>query len=266
VVVRVLALRPEGQRQVALRRAALQPEAKRMAVPLTALRSVQPALPCQVRAEAARPVVPDAVRYPARPSVVAAPKVRVLLRVELKERAQRLAEPEAQQPAEPMKVLRPAEPAGWAEAAAVALPEQVARQALAVRPKAVPGVLAVWDAAAAPQPEAASGAAGLLPEERAAGQGVAGAVPQRAAGQGVAEAVPQPAAEQAAVAVRLRGEQAGPVSEVRRRVARGAQGEPLSAAAWAAVPLSTRLRGDRPAPSPPARSAHAKESLRIAQP
>jgi hypothetical protein len=215
--------------------------------PLMALRWVRTEALRPVQADAARPVVlrpavPAAVRCPARPSVVAAPKERVPLRAELKERAQRRAEP--------MKVLRPA---GRAEGAAAALPEQVARQALAVRPKAVPGVPAVSAEAAAPQPEAASGAAGLLPEERAAVQGVAAEVPQLAA-------------EQAAVAVRLRGERAGPVSEVLRRAARGAQGEPLSAAAWAADPLSTRLREDRPAPSAPARSAHAKESLRIAQP
>jgi hypothetical protein len=108
------------------------------------------------------------------------------------------------------------------------------------------------DAAAAPQPGAASDAEVPLPE--------AAAVPD------VAAEAPRQGAEAERVsagAVLLPG--AAPVAEVRRQAVRG---EPVvlpSAAAWAAAP-STQLRAGRLAPSLPVRTAHAKARLKIALP
>jgi hypothetical protein len=248
--VQAPALRPEGQRRVALQPEVRRRQAERQ-VSSMALGSVQPASPCQL----ARPVVPAAVRRPARPSVAAAPKVllRGELRGELKGRAQRLAAP--------MRGLRPP---GWAEAAAVAVQEEAVPRAVAARPTAAPGVLAGRAAAAAPQRVAASVAAGLPPEEPAV-QGAAVAEPQPVAVRVAAGAALLPAAVPAAEVLR-RAAEAVPVAGVLRRAARGAQGEPLSAAAWAAVPLSIRLPEGRPAPSPSARSAHARKLSRMAQP
>jgi hypothetical protein len=229
---------------------ALRPQAVRLA-PLMELHSAQWRAARPVRPEAARPAVLDAVRCQARLSVVAAQMVRVRRRAEVPV-AQLLA-------AEPKGVLRPVEqPVAWAEAAAEVQRELVVPSALAVQPKVAPGALAEWDAAAGPQRVAGSGAAEVLLPEVAAALDVAAVVPRQVAGaaRGAAEAELRPAAEAVPDVA----------AEVRQRAARGAQGEPLSAAAWAAAPLSTRLRGDRPVPSPPARSAHAKESLRIAQP
>jgi hypothetical protein len=220
---------------------ALRPQAARLA-PLMELRSAQRRAPRPVRTAVVRPAVLAAVRCPVRLSVVAAQMVRVPQReVPV---AQLLV-------AEPKGALRPAEqPGALAEAAAEAQREEEVPPALAVQPKVAPGVLAAWDAAAGPQPVVASVAAGVRQPEAAAAPDVVVALPQ--------------AAVRAVAAVLQPG--AAPVAEVRQRAARGVQGEPLSAAAWAAVPLSTRPRGDRPAPSPPARSAHATESLPIAQP
>lgn len=245
-----------------LRREGLLREVVPFAIPaavqpgsLMALRRVRTEALHPVQAEAAGPaalrpaVLPPAVlaavRCPARPSVVAAQMVQVPQRAEVS-----VAQPLV---AEPTVGLQPAEqPGALAEAAAEVQREEEVPPALAARPKVAPGVLAEWDAAAEPQPAVASGAAGVRQPEEAAVQGVAVAALPQGVARAVAAAVRQPGAVQ--------------VAEVRRRVVRGAQGEPLSAPAWAAVPLSTRLRGARPAPSPPARSAHAKERLRIAQP
>jgi hypothetical protein len=204
---------------------------------LTALHSVQPAEQHPERAVVARPAVLAVDRCPARPSVAAAPKAR--------------RQVESTVPAQQLAGLQPEEPAGWAEAAAELQWEEVAPQALAARPKAVPGVLAVLDAAAGPQRAGAPVAVGVQQPEAAAVRVAAVEVqPQGAALAGVA-AVQRPGAVQ--------------VAGVRRRVARGAQAVLPSAPASAAA-LSTQHRGDRPAPSPQARSAHAQESLRIAQP
>jgi hypothetical protein len=220
------ALRPEVQ----------SPQVARIACPAAALLALWE--------EAARPAVLVAVRCPARPSVVVAPKVRARRRAESAAQARQLAEPTARAQ---LVGPRPAEPAGWAEAAAEVPREEAVPQALAVRSKAVP---AARDVAAGPQPVVALAAVGLLPEA--------------AAGLDAAVAVqPQGAVRAAVAAVRLPG--AVPVAEVRRRVAPGAQGVLPSAPAWAAA-LSIRFRGDRPAPSRQARSAHAKISSRIAQP
>jgi hypothetical protein len=107
-------------------------------------------------------------------------------------------------------------------------------------------------------------AAGVRQPEEAAAPDVAAVVALLRGAERAVAVVVLPQAERAvAAAVRLRA--AGPVSEVLRQAVQGAQGVLPSAAAWAA-PLSTRLRGDRLAPSPPVRSARAKESLRIARP
>jgi hypothetical protein len=201
-----------------------------------------------VRPEAVRPAVPDAVRCPARPSVAAVQMVRVPQRAEVA-----VAQPLA---AEPKGALRPAEqPGALAEAAAEVQREEEAPPALAAQPKVAPGVLAEWDAAAGPQPGVASVAAGVRQPEAEAAPDVAAAVlPQvEVAERGAAEVALPPAAVLDVVA------------EVLRQAARGAPGVLLLAAAWAAL-LSTRLRGDRPAPSPQVRSARAREVLRIAQP
>jgi hypothetical protein len=220
----------------------LRSQAARLA-PLMELHSAQPRAARPVQAEAVHPAVPDAVRCPARPSAAAAQMVRAPQRAEVS-----VAQPLA---AKPKAALRPAEqPGAWAEAAAVALPEEEAPLALAAQPKVEPGVLAEWDAAAGPQLVVASGAAGVRQPEEAAVPDVA------------AVALPQGVARAVAAGVRQPG--AARVAEVRLRAARDAQGVLPLAAAWAAVPLSTRLRADRPVPSPPARSAHAREVLRIA--
>jgi hypothetical protein len=257
VVVRAAALHPEVRRPelpeqhrsagfldlAAVLREALRPQAARPA-PLMEPRSAQAGAPRRVRTAVARPAV-LAVRRPARLSAEAGPKVRVRRRAEVVPLAQLPA-------AEPKGALRPAEqPGALAEAAAEVQREVVAPQALAAQPKAALEVLAEWDAAAGPQPVAASVAAGVRQPEEAAGQDAAVAVQRRAAGQAVA------------AAVRLRVAEA-PDAAARRRAARGAQGALPSAAAWAGLPW-TRCRGDRPAPSARARSAHAREGLRTAQ-
>jgi hypothetical protein len=167
--------------------------------------------------------------------------------------------------AEPKGALRPAEqPGALAEAAAEVQREEEVPRALAAQPKVAPEVLAAWDAAAGPQPAVASVAAGVRQPEEAAAPVAAGVrQPEEAAAPDVAVvALPQGVAR--AVAAVLQPA-AGPVAEVRRPAARDAQGVLPSAAAWAALP-SIRLRGDRPAPSPSARSAHAREVSRIARP
>jgi hypothetical protein len=136
--------------------------------------------------------------------------------------------------------------------------EEVAPLASAVQPKAAPEVLAVWDAAVGPQPVAVwDVAVGPQPVAGSVAAGVR--QPEEGAAPDAAERLPGVA--RVAVAERRR---AARVAEVRRRAGPGEAARP-SAAAWAA-PLSTRLRADRPAPSPLARSAHARKSLRIAQP
>jgi hypothetical protein len=78
----------------------------------------------------------------------------------------------------------------------------------------------------------------------------------------VAAAVRRRAAGPASAAVRLRGAEVRGAG-VLRPEARGAQEALLLAAAWAALP-STRLQGDRLAPS--ARVAHARRRSRTARP
>jgi hypothetical protein len=136
--------------------------------------------------------------------------------------------------------------------AARAVAQEVPRvlEAWVAQPKAAGVARAEQDAAAEPQPGAASDAEVPLPE--------AAAVPD------VAAEAPRRVAEQVSVgAVLLPG--AAPVAEVQPRAVRDEQGVRPSAAAWAAAP-SIRLRADRLAPSLPARTAHAKARLRIAQP
>jgi hypothetical protein len=215
-----------------------------------------------VRPVAARPVMscpaqPEAARRDARagfrrredlkaqahPSAAAARKAQALQAMA----AQRLAQ-----------VERLALQAG--EAAAVLTAQQVS-PASAAQPTAVPGV---WDVAVVPQP-AAEPAGAARRREVAAVQDVAAGVQRRAAGpasvaaplRGAQQAVPD--AEEAP----QRGAEV-PDAEVLRRAARGGA-VLLLAAAWAGL-LSTRPQGGRPAPSAPARSAHARGCLRTARP
>jgi hypothetical protein len=212
------------------------------------LRPVQPMVPYSVRRALSRPEYPEAARpgvlvdpyrgRPARPSAAAAPKVRALQATEEAEAmvAPRLAQAERLAPAA-LQV---------AEAAAVQEAQQVLGVA-AAQPQAAPEV---WDVAVAPQPAAEEPAGAVRPLEAAAVQDVA-AVQRRVAGP-------------VSVAVRLRG--AGVLdAAVLRRAAPDAQGGLLLAAAWAALP-SIRCRGDQPAPSARARSAHARRALRTARP
>jgi hypothetical protein len=233
------ALRPEAERRVVLMELHLAPRL--------------------VRAAAVRPAVPAA----ARPSVVAARMVPVRAAV-----AQPLAEPMralqlaegwvAQPLAEAVLAQQLAEPAAWAEAAPGVPREQAVPRAVAVRPKVAQ---AVWGAAAVPQPVAASVAVELPPEERA-GQDVAAALLQEVA---AGERLPEVARDEVAERLPEARQAAVRVSEVRLRAAPDEPEVLPSAAAWAA-PLSIRLREARPAPSPWARSAHARERLRTAQP
>jgi hypothetical protein len=151
-------------------------------------------------------------------------------------------------------------PAVRAVAAAVAQEVRRVPEAWVAQPKAAGVARAEQDAAAVPQPGAASDAEVPLPEAAEVPLPEAAAVPDVAA-----EALRRgAAAEQVWVgAVLLRG--AAPVAEVQPRAVRDEQGVRPSAAAWAAA-LSTPLRADRLAPSLPALSAHARARLRIAQP
>jgi hypothetical protein len=212
--------------------------------------------------EAARPDVPAGFRrehpkaqYPARPSAAAARKVRALQATEEAAAmvAQRLAQAEQLVP----PVL---------QAAAVAAVQQ-AQQVLpasAVQPTAAPGEGEVWDVAAVPQPAAESAGAEARRRGAAAVRGVAEAVQRRAAAPALV-AVRLPGAVPDAAGAPLREVEVPDAAGVRRRVGRDAQAARLSAAAWAGLP-STRLQGDRPAPSARARSAHARGQLRIARP
>jgi hypothetical protein len=216
---------------------ALCPQAAQLAL-LMGLHSAQPKAARLVQAAVVRLAV-LAARRPARLSAEAAPKVRVRRRAEVP-----VVQPLA---AEPKGALRPAEqPGALAEAAAEVQREVAVPPALAEQPRVAPGVLAEWDAAAGPQPVVASVAAGVRQPEEAAEPDVAVAVLQRGAARAVA-------AEQPREGV------AAPVSEVPRLEARGARAVLPLAAAWAA-PLSTRLREDRPAPSPQVGSARARKS------
>jgi hypothetical protein len=241
-------LLPEGPRRVRL------PERVPVVQPglLMELRSARPVALRRERAQAARSAVPagphrglETPARPARPSAVVARTVGLRLAV-LRQEALRPAEPAVQAgEAEPQQEVQPAS-AARPRAARV---ELAVSGAGALRPEAV----AVWDAAAGPQPGAA-----------AVWDAAAGPQPGAAAVQGVAvAALPQAAVARAAVgAARRPG--AAPVSEVLRRAGRD-EAEPLLAAAWAALP-STRPAGERLAPSTPARSAHARGRLRTAQP
>jgi hypothetical protein len=117
--------------------------------------------------------------------------------------------------------------------------------------------VAVSDAAAGPQRAAGSGAE-VLPPEAAAVLDVAAEVLRQVAGaaRGAAAEVLPPAAE-AVLDV---------VAEAPRRAVQSVPAARPLAAALAARPLSTRPRGDRPALSPPVRSARGRKDLRIAQP
>jgi hypothetical protein len=280
VVVQVLGLRPEGQRRARPERrcsagfpgvaAALpeglpRPVSLRKAAPivipavqpgrLMALRLARTAALRRERAKAARPGVPDAIRCPGRLSAAAAQKARALLQAG--PTVPRLAEPKVQ--GQPVAGPRSAERAGSAEVAAEVPREEVAPQAVAVRPKAVP---AAWGAAAGPQQAAGLDAEVVLQPEAAAGPDVAAVAPRQVAERGaevvrlqVAEALDAEVARLPAAVL-----DAG----VRLRAGRGEE-VPLLAAAWAGLP-STRCRGDQPAPSARARSAHARRQLRTAQP
>jgi hypothetical protein len=265
------------QREVALPVPA-RPEALRLPaewrVPLKAPRSVQLALPRQVRAQAARLDVRAGPRRglgmrPAYGLVAAVPMVREPA-LAWRRAAERLV---AQLQAEPLVGRLEAEPA---EQGAPAQPRRAAQQ-VAVQPQAarvevagsvalVPeGQEAERGAAAEPQPAAGSAAAVLLLAEEV-GPAVE-AVPPRAA-----EEVPRQAAARAA-GVPLPGEQAGaePLQGARDAEAvrrRAVQGEapavrPLAVAWEAAHPCLQELA--RPAPSPGVRSGHAKGNSRIAR-
>jgi hypothetical protein len=150
--------------------------------------------------------------------------------------AQRLAQAE-----------RLAPPALQAAVAAAVREVQPAPGVVAAQPQVAPEA---WDVAAAPQPAA----------ERA---GVARRL-EVAAVQDVAAAVQRRAAAPASVAVRLRGA-AGALDAAVLRPGALDEGVLLLAAAWAGLP-STRLQGDRLAPSAGAQSAHARGCLRTARP
>jgi hypothetical protein len=292
VVVQVLGLRPEGQRrarperrcsagfpgvaaglpEVLLRAVSLR-KAAPIVIPavqpgrLMALRLARTAALRRARAEAARPVVLDAVRCPGRLSAAAAPKARALLRAGPRVRALRRAEPKVRallraEPTvqgQPVAGPRSAERAGSAEAVAEVPREEVAPQALAVRPKAVP---AAWGAAAGPQ-RAAGLDAEVRQPEAAAGPDVAAVAPRQVAERGaevarlqVAEALDAEVARPQVAAVLDAG--------VRLRAGRDAEVALPSAAAWAGLP-STRCRGGQPAPLARAQSAHVRGRLRTAQ-
>jgi hypothetical protein len=221
--------------------------------PLMALRSARPVALRQERAEAARPAVPVGYRganleaqHRAHLSAAAARRV-------LQAAAEVMA---AQRPAEPVVAQRLVAPAVQAAVAAAVQQAQEVPLASAAQPQAA----AVWDVAAGLRP-AGSVAVVRLPEEGAAVLDVAeAALPQ------VAEAaLPQAAAvARAAAAGVRRREEVARAAGVPRRAARGGA-VLLLAAAWAALP-STRLQGDRLAPSARARSARARRRLRTAQP
>jgi hypothetical protein len=247
-------------RPEALLREELRQRAERLVL-LKELRLVQPASPGPMWAEAALPGgLADPYRgHPARPSAAAARKARALRAMEEAEAmvARRLARAE--------RLVPPVLPA--VVAAAVREAQQVPRVA-AAQPKAAPEEAEVWDAVVVPRP--------------AAEQASAVARRPEAAEPDAAEEVQRWAAGPASVAVRLRGaEAAAPDAEeaprrgalagvlaaavARRQVGPGAPEVRLSAAAWAGLP-STRLQGGRLAPSAPARPAHARGWLRVAQP
>jgi hypothetical protein len=228
----------------------LRAEAERIVCPVAA----RPVVLCPARPEAARPDVPaglhrEHLKAPARPSAAAARKVRALQATEeaVAMVAQRLVQAE--------RLAPPALQA--AEVAAVQEAQQVPRVS-AAQPRAAPEV---WDVAVVPRP-AAEPAEAVRRLEVAAVLDVAAAVQRRAAGLASA-AVRLRVAGPASAAGRLRGAEVLDAG-VLRRVARGAQGVLLLAAAWAALP-STRL-GGRLAPSARARSAHARRQLPTARP
>jgi hypothetical protein len=213
--------------------------------------SVQAELPRPEHPEAARLDVPAGfrrehlkARYPARPSAAAARKVRAPRATEEAEAmaAQRLAQAERLVPPALQAAVRGAQ------------------QALGVVAAQLPEAAAVRDAAAGPQPAAESAGAARR-REAAAVQGAA-EVAQRRAGPASEAVLPQVAEVPAAVAARLRVAEALDAGAL-RPAARDGAARP-SAAAWAGLP-STRCRGDRPAPSAPAQSAHAGGCLRTAQ-
>jgi hypothetical protein len=220
--------------------------------------AARPVVSRPVQAVAARPDVPAGSRrdhpaqYPARPSAAAARKVRALRATEEAGAmvAQRLAQAERLAPL-----------GQWAAVAAAVREAQQAPQVSAVRPKAAPGELAAWDAAAGPQRVAELDAEVRQPEVAAA-QGAAGVVQRQAAGPALVVVRLRVAEALGAVAVRRRAAEVLDAA-VPQPAARGAAVR-LLAAAWAGLP-STRRRGDRPAPSARARSAHARGCLRTAQ-
>jgi hypothetical protein len=257
VVVQVLGPRPEARRvqpEVQL------PQAVRVAYPAAA--RLARLARWAVLAEAVHPAAPDADRRPAYPSAEVARMVRV----------PRRAEASAVQPlaAERMGALRPAEQPGASAGAVAEVPREEAEpRVLEAQPRAAPEV---QGAAVGRQPAAESAGAarrreaaaerGVAVQRQAAARAAGVAVQPRAAARGAAVEVQPQAAVRAAGVVRRLG--AGQVSEVLRRAARDARGARPLAVAWVA-PLSTRLRGDRPAPSARARSAHPRRGLRTAQ-
>jgi hypothetical protein len=231
----VAVLLPEGLRPVWL------PETVPVVQPglLMELRSARPVALRRERAQAVRSAAAvgphrglEMPARPARPSAAVARKVQAR-----RQEALRLAEPAVQagvSEAEPQQEVLPASAARRRAARA----ELAVSGAGALRPEAA---AAVWDAAAGQQREAAA-----------------------VQGEAVVALLQAAAVARAAVAAAWRPG-AAPVSEVLRRAGRDEPAEPLLAAAWAALP-SIRCRGDQPAPSVRARSAHARRALRTARP
>ena len=251
-------LLPEGpRREVALREAVLivmeQPE------PLMALRSARPGVLRQERAAAARPGVPAGPRRGAearRRAHLSAAAARTVRSLQAEGAAMA-----AQQPAEAAVARQLVPPALQAAVAAAVREAQQALQVWGVRPTAVPGEVVAPGVVAGRQPVAELAEVAARPREAAAVQGVAEVVQRRAAAERAAAAV----LPQAAVAAgRLPGAAPG-AEEVPQQAARGeVPAVRPSAAAWVALPCLQEQA--RPAPSPRERSAHARKSLRIAQP
>jgi hypothetical protein len=210
--------------------------------------------------------------YPAHPSAAVAQRgsAQALALPPAAMAVPRTAAPVAVRHLEPAQQGAAAGPRPEVQRAPAARPQAARVEVGASGARALPreGREAVWDARAEPRRGAGSGAAVRLPEE-AAVQGVAEAVQQLAAERDVV-VLPQAAERdvegvvlpQAVAAVRLPGAARG--AEVPLQGARDAPAVQPSAAAWA-VPPCLRVPA-RPAPSPRARSAHARKRQRIAQP
>jgi hypothetical protein len=242
-------LPPKVLLQEELLQEVLRRQAERLVL-LTELRSVQPAFPCPMRAEVARPgVLADQHRvsgmHPVRPSAAVARKARA------RQATEGAAAMVAQRSAQVERLVPPALQA--AGAAAV----REAQQALGVLGAQPRVAAAERDVAAVPQPAAERASVARRREEVAAVRRRA-AEPASAAGRLRGAEVAAPGAEEAPRRA------AAAVDASRVRVGRAGPEVLLLAAAWAGL-LSTRLQGGRLAPSARAQSAHAREGLRTAQ-